>query len=143
MEPGHEDREYVCLVDVFVICVSAMPQWSPVMKTGNTNSFYNKPRNSYSASMEPGHEDREYVTVALHDDGSDMPQWSPVMKTGNTSSQAGKIMEEATASMEPGHEDREYHPGRRLLAGHHAASMEPGHEDREYLGPRTATRPPE
>ena len=34
MEPGHEDREYGCveaLTDPTVL-----PQWSPVMKTGNT-----------------------------------------------------------------------------------------------------------
>ena len=34
MEPGHEDREYVvlsCRKDSMF-----MPQWSPVMKTGNT-----------------------------------------------------------------------------------------------------------
>ena len=34
MEPGHEDREYV---DLVVRPYDwEMPQWSPVMKTGNT-----------------------------------------------------------------------------------------------------------
>ena len=34
MEPGHEDREY--RVDAASCQVSCTPQWSPVMKTGNT-----------------------------------------------------------------------------------------------------------
>ena len=34
MEPGHEDREYVAAAH-FLIGFFA-PQWSPVMKTGNT-----------------------------------------------------------------------------------------------------------
>ena len=35
MEPGHEDREYL----ESVICGGGLevPQWSPVMKTGNTS----------------------------------------------------------------------------------------------------------
>ena len=37
MEPGHEDREYQ-----LAVCAAALacctPQWSPVMKTGNTSS---------------------------------------------------------------------------------------------------------
>ena len=35
MEPGHEDREYT-LVPIFQGAWDGMPQWSPVMKTGNT-----------------------------------------------------------------------------------------------------------
>ena len=35
MEPGHEDREYDAL-DRYFNEGGAMPQWSPVMKTGNT-----------------------------------------------------------------------------------------------------------
>ena len=58
MEPGHEDREYVAAAH-FLIGFFA-PQWSPVMKTGNTSKDL------------PPHRGRE------------MPQWSPVMKTGNT-----------------------------------------------------------
>ena len=34
MEPGHEDREYFHALEMpsFI----TLPQWSPVMKTGNT-----------------------------------------------------------------------------------------------------------
>ena len=60
------------------------PQWSPVMKTGNTASRPHPPENFSEASMEPGHEDREYVDDACHRASSEVPQWSPVMKTGNT-----------------------------------------------------------
>ncbi|ERK50530.1 hypothetical protein HMPREF0682_2491 [Propionibacterium acidifaciens F0233] len=35
MEPGHEDREYPAAA-AFVEAGIALPQWSPVMKTGNT-----------------------------------------------------------------------------------------------------------
>ena len=59
MEPGHEDREYG-VVDAMRRWRGYEPQWSPVMKTGNTSK---KVTHSYS---------------------SDQPQWSPVMKTGNT-----------------------------------------------------------
>ena len=58
MEPGHEDREYAAPDAVAV--VGGLPQWSPVMKTGNTQGGTG------------------YVV-----DGK-APQWSPVMKTGNT-----------------------------------------------------------
>ena len=34
MEPGHEDREYLAMKGSDG--ADAMPQWSPVMKTGNT-----------------------------------------------------------------------------------------------------------
>ena len=37
MEPGHEDREYTLPRDL-VDSYEAMPQWSPVMKTGNTRT---------------------------------------------------------------------------------------------------------
>ncbi|ERK50528.1 hypothetical protein HMPREF0682_2496 [Propionibacterium acidifaciens F0233] len=60
MEPGHEDREYWELVDE--ADYPARPQWSPVMKTGNTRD--------------------NNITI----DRFTRPQWSPVMKTGNTSS---------------------------------------------------------
>ena len=59
MEPGHEDREYPAAGGA-AAAVYTMPQWSPVMKTGNTWAT-----------------DTDKVTDA-------MPQWSPVMKTGNT-----------------------------------------------------------
>ena len=61
MEPGHEDREYRSVRDA-ISRKEKLPQWSPVMKTGNT--------------MGP-----ERTDAALR-----MPQWSPVMKTGNTRS---------------------------------------------------------
>ena len=35
MEPGHEDREYMQLDKESVARIT--PQWSPVMKTGNTS----------------------------------------------------------------------------------------------------------
>ena len=34
MEPGHEDREYAAIIDR--LDKLDTPQWSPVMKTGNT-----------------------------------------------------------------------------------------------------------
>ena len=35
MEPGHEDREYMSF-SIIVPSETPSPQWSPVMKTGNT-----------------------------------------------------------------------------------------------------------
>ena len=58
MEPGHEDREYPAVLDGAVTI--SLPQWSPVMKTGNT------------------------ATEAANGIEILAPQWSPVMKTGNT-----------------------------------------------------------
>ena len=58
MEPGHEDREYPSRAGPRPSV--STPQWSPVMKTGNT-------------------------WPALAGGVGDIdPQWSPVMKTGNT-----------------------------------------------------------
>ena len=62
-----------------------MPQWSPAMKTGNTDDEGLGVLDEAVASMEPGHEDREYGPV----EGGQVlvcggPQWSPAMKTGNT-----------------------------------------------------------
>ena len=37
MEPGHEDREYP--VNTADTCRTSGPQWSPVMKTGNTGEY--------------------------------------------------------------------------------------------------------
>ena len=97
MEPGHEDREYWCLF-FLVLALTRAPQWSPVMKTGNTSS------------APPGSPHRRW------------PQWSPVMKTGNTIEVPETATNNSVASMEPGHEDREYgtrprvpaHPTARL-----------------------------
>mgnify|MGYP000877633834 CR=1 FL=1 len=58
MEPGHEDREYEDGKKVRLRTYE--PQWSPVMKTGNTG---------VQAPAAPPRS---------------APQWSPVMKTGNT-----------------------------------------------------------
>ena len=41
MEPGHEDREYPDMAARFAMPL--MPQWSPVMKTGNTRGVPAKP----------------------------------------------------------------------------------------------------
>ena len=60
MEPGHEDREYVATR--MRADVSQAPQWSPVMKTGNTCHGRLAELAIIRASMEPGHEDREYPT---------------------------------------------------------------------------------
>ena len=58
MEPGHEDREYqAARADAIRI---HEPQWSPVMKTGNTVRQECLAAALAEASMEPGHEDREY-----------------------------------------------------------------------------------
>ena len=84
MEPGHEDREYSLGVSVTV--TPDTPQWSPVMKTGNT------------------------IRLVFQANISTTPQWSPVMKTGNTGRGTVEIGHGLPASMEPGHEDREYVP---------------------------------
>ena len=65
MEPGHEDREYWDAREA--ARKGHLPQWSPVMKTGNTTS-----------QGERTHDDRQ-------------PQWSPVMKTGNTGHHASTL----------------------------------------------------
>ena len=82
MEPGHEDREYI--VTVWCPASTHLPQWSPVMKTGNTRRPHLTVHLLRLASMEPGHEDREYRMVSV----------MMLLLQG--------------ASMEPGHEDREY-----------------------------------
>ena len=41
---------------------STTPQWSPVMKTGNTGDARTT-ADLHQASMEPGHEDREYLVM--------------------------------------------------------------------------------
>ena len=134
------------------------PQWSPVMKTGNTPTAAGESVYQATASMEPGHEDREYmmtrrrrtiVTAASMEPGHEDreygmvvmvrlvvmgPQWSPVMKTGNTGYTLGDTPTDRRASMEPGHEDREYRVDHHQGGPPRAASMEPGHEDREYSG---------
>ena len=87
-----------------------MPQWSPVMKTGNTlarvreDASHNAPQ--WSPVMKTGN-----TRCAPPSGPSDpWPQWSPVMKTGNTPPPTADPKERHHASMEPGHEDREYKP---------------------------------
>ena len=106
MEPGHEDREYI-EARRHEDGGQQSPQWSPVMKTGNT-SRARRGRGGGRASMEPGHEDREYQHGPSH------------------------LARPRDASMEPGHEDREYTRSANGPPTVRAASMEPGHEDREY-----------
>ena len=62
MEPGHEDREYAGVAAGLGIGYG-VPQWSPVMKTGNTGLVAYQVGLGERASMEPGHEDREYLHV--------------------------------------------------------------------------------
>ena len=45
---------------------SSLPQWSPVMKTGNTGTVPVRRLRQWWASMEPGHEDREYAHRTTH-----------------------------------------------------------------------------
>ena len=82
MEPGHEDREYVS--HIVIDFDLKEPQWSPVMKTGNTTRRSLESHYHDIASMEPGHEDREYPRTTDPHWVIGAPQWSPVMKTGNT-----------------------------------------------------------
>ena len=131
MEPGHEDREYID--DDGNLGMIRSPQWSPVMKTGNTSKRACSHRPPLHASMEPGHEDREYpdgVDVIFN---TNKPQWSPVMKTGNTSMvrvgavsfgqpQWSPVMKTGNTRICPPHPPDDT-----------PASMEPGHEDREYI----------
>ena len=61
MEPGHEDREYPDVTPS--LSANSWPQWSPVMKTGNTGRALPRRHRRRTASMEPGHEDREYSST--------------------------------------------------------------------------------
>ena len=85
-----------------------MPQWSPVMKTGNTSAAVVGDSASkgpqWSPVMKTGNTPRRPRLRAVHR----APQWSPVMKTGNTAPDWASHPEGLEASMEPGHEDREY-----------------------------------
>ena len=138
MEPGHEDREYLLSHDVYEQL--RVPQWSPVMKTGNTAILPGTDRTistpQWSPVMKTGN------TRRVHTMGGRLrvPQWSPVMKTGNTSAarlvpgagctpQWSPVMKTGNTCLTP-------------LDDMHGrvASMEPGHEDREY-GPSPATTP--
>ena len=87
MEPGHEDREYISSI-IGRRRPGRRPQWSPVMKTGNT-----WPSSSASWRPTPPQWSPVMKTGNTRDVGSRVkamegPQWSPVMKTGNTSCSA-------------------------------------------------------
>ena len=92
MEPGHEDREYEGPDDNLTqVCA---PQWSPVMKTGNTGARPNqqarRPMPQWSPVMKTGNTTDTHVGLTLPGG----PQWSPVMKTGNTQAdQEGEVEE--------------------------------------------------
>ena len=123
MEPGHEDREYMRmngLMDITALpqwspvmktgnttpsparaSLSILPQWSPVMKTGNTRGGCYMLSYTHRASMEPGHEDREYTSPRSISDLSSAPQWSPVMKTGNTPSRRVRGVEATEPQWSP------------------------------------------
>ena len=82
MEPGHEDREYILVYEEKDAITS--PQWSPVMKTGNTfhwlgcRTWQQSPQ--WSPVMKTGNTRPETADPRR----PEVPQWSPVMKTGNT-----------------------------------------------------------
>ena len=83
MEPGHEDREYAYFSDTETYA-GCSPQWSPVMKTGNTRESFggglHPQRPQWSPVMKTGN-----TTLWVPPDlRLTAPQWSPVMKTGNT-----------------------------------------------------------
>ena len=83
MEPGHEDREY-SEAPVTEDFAKSMPQWSPVMKTGNTqvcgSISYRPTKPQWSPVMKTGNTPGSTLDAR----SADAPQWSPVMKTGNT-----------------------------------------------------------
>ena len=83
MEPGHEDREYGPLAGA-PRKIFFGPQWSPVMKTGNTplgtHVTLKGVEPQWSPVMKTGNTLRQAPAPVLRD----LPQWSPVMKTGNT-----------------------------------------------------------
>ena len=130
MEPGHEDREYVEWETHQG--KGSQPQWSPVMKTGNTGHHAStriaryKPQwspvmktgNTHLGDDPPPHPAGPQWSPVMktgntHHPGTGCrrqtrPQWSPVMKTGNTGDATRRPPQPPTASMEPGHEDREY-----------------------------------
>ena len=106
MEPGHEDREYPAPLRVELSRIGK-PQWSPVMKTGNTAARPSSSKKTGSPQWSPVMKTGNTQIAQIRQAIVDAPQWSPVMKTGNTYTPREKNIQNA-ASMEPGHEDREY-----------------------------------
>ena len=140
------------------------PQWSPVMKTGNTAGLHRVSERLEVASMEPGHEDREYPAptsyVRLRPEPqwspvmktgntpgelraqlpNEMPQWSPVMKTGNTVQPLDPLIEITQPQWSPVMKTGNTACTAAARTAADEASMEPGHEDREY-SPASAAKP--
>ena len=140
MEPGHEDREYPAPLRVELSRIGK-PQWSPVMKTGNTAARPSSSKKTgspqWSPVMKTGNTNREDTTMIT----SAKPQWSPVMKTGNTWSPDERLTWDSPPQWSPVMKTGNTRTGRFPHALEGVASMEPGHEDREYsdgtLPPRT------
>ena len=82
MEPGHEDREYVRGSRRAASLES--PQWSPVMKTGNTGGTLTAVAGYAVPQWSPVMKTGNTYLGGIRGAPRTMPQWSPVMKTGNT-----------------------------------------------------------
>ena len=130
MEPGHEDREYAGMRRT--VAVSDTPQWSPVMKTGNTDkeavAAAKTARPQWSPVMKTGNT----LTSAAADTAYEWPQWSPVMKTGNTYRAGCRTCPRYRPQWSPVMKTGNTCRGTPLMTSTQLASMEPGHEDREY-----------
>ena len=61
-----------------------MPQWSPVMKTGNTSASATSCHVGSSPQWSPVMKTGNTGVRLDYSRGLRPPQWSPVMKTGNT-----------------------------------------------------------
>ena len=95
MEPGHEDREYE-VVDHTGWSLDE-PQWSPVMKTGNTLQLGLAIDSVVVPQWSPVMKTGNTVLARPPKPTGDLPQWSPVMKTGNTRSTARSACATATS----------------------------------------------
>ncbi len=82
MEPGHEDQEYVLAQKPQGGTVR--PQWSPVMKTGNTRSGFTVLGRGTVPQWSPVMKTGNTPHTSHRPPPMMAPQWSPVMKTGNT-----------------------------------------------------------
>ena len=87
MEPGHEDREYDTITHEGVLL--DLPQWSPVMKTGNTSPSIRFPISPLKPQWSPVMKTGNTGIRPVNSTRSASPQWSPVMKTGNTGAYSG------------------------------------------------------
>ena len=82
MEPGHEDREYQ--LTATELSINDTPQWSPVMKTGNTSECKKRLNDTIRPQWSPVMKTGNTPAAPLTGVRTTQPQWSPVMKTGNT-----------------------------------------------------------